>query len=65
MENTPHYSYTELAEWAAGKAAQGHLTDGRADPQKCGPRDCYGACSKAIAAAVHFRKMAQEVGGSR
>lgn len=47
------FSDEELAEWAERKRVRAHLTDGRADPEKC---TCAGQnCVAAQAVADHFR----------
>lgn len=39
------FTHEELAAWAERKRVRAHLTDGRADPQKCtcGGRNCLAA----------------------
>jgi hypothetical protein len=52
------YSFEALAEWADRKRVRGHLTDGRADQDKC---DCARQnCLMAQAAADHFRHLAED-----
>ncbi|MDA8301163.1 MAG: hypothetical protein M0005_06380 [Actinomycetota bacterium] len=47
------FSDEDLAAWAERKRVRAHLTDGRADPEKC---TCAGAdCLAAEAVADHFR----------
>lgn len=47
-----------LAAWADKKRVRAHLTDGRADPDRC---NCSGSnCLLAQAAADHFRSMTSE-----
>lgn len=47
------FTHEELAAWAERKRVRGHLTDGRADPQKC---SCAGEnCLAAQAVADHLR----------
>lgn len=47
------FSLDELAAWAERKRVRGHLTDGRADPEKC---NCAGEnCLAAQAVADHLR----------
>jgi hypothetical protein len=54
------FTWSELAEWARRKRVGGHLTSGRADPEKC---VCNGQnCLAAEAAADHFDALAEEQG---
>jgi hypothetical protein len=47
------FTHEDLAAWAERKRVRAHLTDGRADPQKC---TCAGAnCLAAQAVADHLR----------
>lgn len=47
------FNYESLAAWAERKRVRSHLTDGRADPDKC---TCAGEnCLAAQAVADHFR----------
>jgi hypothetical protein len=47
------FSYGDLAAWAERKRVRSHLTDGRADADKC---TCAGDnCVAAQAVADHFR----------
>lgn len=47
------FGYDDLAAWAERKRVRSHLTDGRADPDKCA---CAGEnCMAAQAVADHFR----------
>lgn len=51
------FSHEELAAWAERKRVRAHLTDGRADPQKC---TCAGEnCVTAQAVADHLRACAK------
>jgi hypothetical protein len=50
------FSAEELADWARRKRVGAHLTDGRADPEKC---VCNGSnCLAAQAVADHFEGLA-------
>lgn len=52
------YSFDALAQWAERKRVRGHLTDGRADQDKC---DCaHQNCLMAQAAADHFHRLAKD-----
>jgi hypothetical protein len=47
------FMHDDLAAWAERKRVRGHLTDGRADPDKC---TCAGQnCLAAQAVADHLR----------
>ena len=55
------FTWAELADWAERKRVRSHLTDGRADPEKC---DCnMGNCLAAQAAADHFLSLADGQSG--
>ncbi len=52
------FTHEELAAWAERKRVRAHLSDGRADPQKC---TCAGGnCLAAQAVADYFRACKKE-----
>ncbi len=55
---SPTYSFEALVEWAERKRVRGHLTDGRADLDKC--VCAHENCLMAQAAADHFRCLADD-----
>lgn len=53
------FSHEDLAAWADRKRVRAHLTDGRADPQKC---VCSGEnCLAAQAVADHLQACEDDV----